>query len=134
MEIRIRECSLGQIIAEKREKDTCEVVGRISYLISNDYMDIQYFHVKPMYRKRKIGRGLINQLTEIAKENGIAEVVVRPKPYRVDAEPLLEIPTLYRIYERLGFHFQAEDVNKNECNHVMILETNRKNVSQNIEG
>lgn len=83
---------------------TRKEIGHICMTVDTDTncLQIVSFGVKKEYRAKGVGRLLLEPMIAEVKRIGGNAITVYPRPECDDEEPL-DIETLYRIYERLGF-------------------------------
>ena len=120
--------------ATASEKSNNSEIGRIGAVVDADvhYFKIDHFRVKELWRKKGIGRCLLNELLSIVAEKGCEQIFVYPKPESYEGEKDITIEEAYEIYKKLGFKFSEERVNESEYNNEMVL--NIKEYRENNPG
>ena len=68
-----------------------------------NYFRIDSFGVEEKYRKKGVGRKLLEAVIAEAKRIGGNTIIVYPSPECYADEKPLDIEVLYKIYEKLGF-------------------------------
>ena len=78
------------------------------------------------YREQGIGRKLMNKfIKQFSKHKRLNEnysyVLVQPQSFRDEdeTEKVLEVENLYEIYEKLGFYFTEENIDRTKPLHIM---------------
>ena len=77
---------------------------------------LTHFRVRESYRNKGIGKLLLQAMIEEAARAGGKEHAVWPSSETYDEEKPVDEELLYKIYEKLGFRFDAEDSDGSEFN------------------
>lgn len=80
--------------------DNDEIIGFLSIIESNDFLEIDAMGVKPIYHKRGVGRQLINNLIEYARVNNYLRIIVKTLS---DKHPDINYKLTRLFYHLLGF-------------------------------
>ena len=104
-----------------------EIIWRPFDLVPSEcHLEIFRFHVVEEYREQGIGRKLMNKfIKQFSKHKRLNEnysyVLVQPQSFRDEdeTEKVLEVENLYEIYEKLGFYFTEENIDRTKPLHIM---------------
>ena len=104
-----------------------EIIWRPFDLVPSEcHFEIFRFHVVEEYREQGIGRKLMNKfIKQFSKHKRLNEnysyVLVQPQSFRDEdeTEKVLEVENLYEIYEKLGFYFTEENIDRTKPLHIM---------------
>ena len=104
-----------------------EIIWRPFDLVPSEcHLEIFRFHVVEEYREQGIGRKLMNKfIKQFSKHKTLNEnysyVLVQPQSFRGEdeTEKVLEVENLYEIYEKLGFYFTEENIDRTKPLHIM---------------
>lgn len=88
-----------------------------------NYFRIDSFGVDEKYRKKGVGRKLIEAMIAEVKRIGGNTIIVYPSPECYADEESLDVETLYKIYEKLGFSLEnpAADCKKRDNKMIMCF-------------
>lgn len=79
---------------------------RIACNVYDAKCNIQLFHVKDKYRRKGIGRKLLEEAEKELKKHDYSILEVCPCPESFDDEADISIEELYMMYSKLGFEFE----------------------------
>lgn len=114
---------MGRTSATAHLCSTKEEIGHIDVIaeVEANFYRIDKFGVKEMFRKKGAGRKLLGSMIEEVKRIGGSVIVVYPNPESYEEEELMDIETLYRIYEKLGFAAVDPNADYKRPNNKMII-------------
>lgn len=103
--IKINPTCTGRTSATAHTHFTKKEIGHICMIADADanYFRIDSFGVAEKHRQKGVGRKLIEAMIAEVKRIGGNSIIVYPSPECYADEEPLDIETLYKVYERLGF-------------------------------
>lgn len=121
--IRTQPTCTGRTSATAHICITNKEIGHICMIADADanYFRIDSFGVEEKYRKMGVGRKLIESMITEATRIGGNKIVVYPNPECYADEEPLDIETLYKIYENLGFTLDNPAADYETRDNKMIL-------------
>ena len=96
-------------------------IGYIRVDVITPKAQINSFSVHRCFRKRGIGRTLINRTIPYIKETKVNELYVFPHSYDCVSNKDISTEDLYNCYERLGFKYTNDTPNKLKLEEEMVL-------------
>ena len=96
-------------------------IGYIQVDIIRQKAQINFFSVHRYFRKRGIGRTLINKTIPYIKETEVTELYVFPHSYDCVSNKDISTEELYNCYEKLGFKYTNDTPNKLKLGEEMVL-------------
>ena len=122
--IRTQPTCMGRTYATAHTGITKKKIGRIDMIVGADagYLRIDSFGVEEKYRRKGVGKKLIEAMIAEAKRIGGKEIIVYPSPECYANEKPLDIKTLYKIYEALGFVLDNPNADISRRNNKMTMQ------------
>ena len=97
------------------QTDNGEIVGCVAYHKHNDQRcEMKRLYVKPEYRKNKAGRLLVDEIIELARQDGYTEMVL---------DTIKPLQSAIRLYEKVGFT-ETEPYYNNPMDDVVYFKRN----------
>ena len=121
--IRTKPTCMGRTSATAHICITNKEIGHICMVADADanYFRIDSFGVEEKHRQKGVGRKLVEAMIVEAKRLGGSKIIVYPNPESYSDEEPLDIETLYKIYENLGFTLDNPAANLRLRNNKMIM-------------
>ncbi len=88
---------------------------------NSNYLRIDSFGVEEKYRQKGVGKKLIEAMVAEVKRIGGNTIIVYPNPECYADEEPLDIETLYKVYERLGFALDNPSADYKRRDNKMIM-------------
>ncbi len=89
-----------------RKHEIGRLIAQMQYRTSGNVMQITIFCIRYKFRRRGIGRQMVDKLKEYASQNGIKHIIVVPGPCdEYNEEKDLSREAQMKIYKKLGFVF-----------------------------
>ena len=123
--IKIQPTCTGRTSATAHTCITNKEICHICMIADADanYFRIDSFGVDEKYRKKGVGRKLIEAMIAEVKRIGGNTIIVYPSPECYADEESLDVEMLYKIYEKLGFSLEnpAADCKKRDNKMTMCF-------------
>lgn len=102
---------------KKQEVGIIEVVNEIEPLSYR----IEQFRVRETVRGSGIGKRLLDFVIYEIKKQGGSQLIVYPHPESYEDEKEMQIEDLYKVYIRLGFDFEDNNVDLHKLINKMVM-------------
>lgn len=113
----------GRTSATAHTGITKKEIGHICMIAdaNSNYLRIDSFGVEEKYRQKGVGKKLIEAMVAEVKRIGGNTIIVYPNPECYADEEPLDIETLYKVYERLGFALDNPSADYKRRDNKMIM-------------